>query len=203
MDTQMLVLGFALAVTGLTISALVRPNFLVRDNALWSACSWFAGEFAAWLAGGALLALLAIATTTQALAGERGRLAALLLVASAAGLLAVANRTRRTRSVLEEALRDTLGPAYLRDVPVARMPALIDEVPRQHYFRFLPRRSPAVEIVADLPYPGGDERNVLDIYRPAGGCRDAPVVLQIHGGGWTGGNKHQHAMPLVHHLASL
>jgi acetyl esterase/lipase len=203
MDTQMLVLGFALAVTGLTISALVRPNFLVRDNALWSACSWFAGEFAAWLAGGALLALLAIATTTQALAGERGRLAALLLVASAAGLLAVANRTRRTRSVLEEALRDTLGPAYLRDVPVARMPALIDEVPRQHYFRFVPRRSPAVEIIANLPYPGGDERHVLDVYRPAGGSRDAPVVLQIHGGGWTRGNKHQYAMPLVHHLAAL
>ena len=131
MDTQMLVLGLALALTGLTISALVRPNFLVRDNALWSACSWFAGEFAPWLGGGALLAMLAIAATTQAFTGERGRLAALLLVASATGLLAVAHRTRRTRSVLEQALRETLGPAYLREVPAARMPAVIDEVPRE------------------------------------------------------------------------
>ena len=203
MDTQMLVLGFALTLTGLTVAALVRPNFLVRDNALWSACSWFAGEFAPWLGAGALLAVLAIATTTHAFTGERGRLAALLLIASAAGLLAVAHRTRRTRSVLEDALRDTLGPAYLREVPAARMPALIDEVPRQHYFHVVPRRSPAVELVANLRYPGGDERNVLDVYRPAAGCHDAPVVLQIHGGGWTKGNKHQHAMPLVHHLASL
>ena len=51
MDTQMLVLGFALALTLLAISALVRPNLLVRDNVAWSACSRLAGEFAPWLGG--------------------------------------------------------------------------------------------------------------------------------------------------------
>jgi len=25
---------------------------------------------------------------------------------------------------------------------------------------------------------------VLDVYRPSGGCAGAPVLLQIHGGGW-------------------
>jgi acetyl esterase/lipase len=45
-------------------------------------------------------------------------------------------------------------------------------------------------------------RHVLDVYRPAGGCRGAPVLLQIHGGGWMFGNKHEQALPLVHHLAA-
>ena len=31
--------------------------------------------------------------------------------------------------------------AYLRDVPAARLPAVIDEVPRRHYFHLVPRRS--------------------------------------------------------------
>ena len=83
MDTQWWVLGFALALTALTISALVRPGWLVRDNVLWSACSWFAGEFAGWLAGASLLLLLATGLGTDALADEPGRLAALLIVASA------------------------------------------------------------------------------------------------------------------------
>ena len=37
-------------------------------------------------------------------------------------------------------------------------------------------------------------RNVLDVYRPASGCRGAPVLLQIHGGDWTGGHKRQQAL---------
>ncbi|HEX5649394.1 MAG TPA: alpha/beta hydrolase [Steroidobacteraceae bacterium] len=203
MDTQWWVLGFALAVTGLTISALVRPNALVRGNAAWSACSWFAGEFAPWLGAAAVVVLVLVATTTDALAGERGRLAALLILASACGLVAVASRVRRTRDELESALQDALGPAYRRDVPPARMPAIIDEIPRRQYLRPVPRRSAAVELIADVAYPGGHERNVLDVYRPAAGCREAPVLLQIHGGGWTRGHKRQQALPLVHHLASL
>ncbi|HET9693555.1 MAG TPA: alpha/beta hydrolase [Steroidobacteraceae bacterium] len=203
MDTQWWVLGFALALTGLTISALVSPNWLVRDNVVWSACSWFAGEFAAWLGGAGLLVLLVVANTTDALTDERGRLAALLIVASACGLVAVSRRARRTPAVLETALREALGPSYLRDVPPERMPAVVDEVPRRVYLRPWPRRSAAVERVADVRYPGGHERNVLDVYRPAAGCRDAPVLLQIHGGSWTQGHKRQHGLPLVHHLASL
>jgi acetyl esterase/lipase len=203
MDTQLLVLGLALTLTLLAISALVRPNLLVRDNAAWSAFGRFAGEFAPWLGGGALLALVAIGATTDAFAGERGRLAAMLLLASVAGLLIVANRARRTRPLLEEALRDTLGPAYLREVPAARIPALIDDVPSRHYLRLFPRRTTAIDLVADVPYPGGHERNVLDVYRPAAGCSNAPVLLQVHGGGWTRGHKGRDGLPLVQHLAAL
>ena len=203
MDTQWWMLGFALALTGLTVSALVRPNALVRGNVLWSACSWFAGEFACWLGAVAILVLVSVVTMTDVLASERGRLATLLIVASTVGLVAVARRARRTPVVLETALCEALGSTYLREVPPARIAAVIDDVPSRFYLRPLPRRTAAVERIADVPYPGGHERNVLDVYRPAAGCRDAPVLLQIHGGGWTNGHKHQQALPLVHHLASL
>ena len=64
-------------------------------------------------------------------------------------------------------------------------------------------RGPGVEWLKDIAYAdGGHERHVLDIYRPSGGCAGAPVLLQIHGGGWIVGNKHEQALPLVYHLAA-
>ena len=62
-------------------------------------------------------------------------------------------------------------------------------------------RSPGVEWIRNLPYADGHARHVLDVYRPAGGCTHAPVLLQIHGGGWMLGNKHEQALPLIYHLA--
>ena len=42
---------------------------------------------------------------------------------------------------------------------------------------------------SDVPYVvGGHERQVLDVYAPAGG-KDLPVVFWIHGGGWQAGHK--------------
>jgi acetyl esterase/lipase len=45
-------------------------------------------------------------------------------------------------------------------------------------------------------------RNQLDIYSPRVGVERAPVLLQIHGGGWTIGNKREQALPLMNHLAA-
>jgi len=57
--------------------------------------------------------------------------------------------------------------------------------------------------VRDLPYvEGGGPRQRLDVYAPSAGARNAPVLLQIHGGGWTIGKKEQQALPLMYHLAS-
>ncbi len=63
--------------------------------------------------------------------------------------------------------------------------------------------TPGVERIADVPYPGGHARNVLDVYRASRRrTQDAPVLLQLHGGDWTTGHKRQQALPLVQHLAS-
>ena len=47
-----------------------------------------------------------------------------------------------------------------------------------------------VRVVRDLEYvQGGHERNHLDLYLPEKAERPVPVILWIHGGGWTRGDK--------------
>jgi acetyl esterase/lipase len=47
------------------------------------------------------------------------------------------------------------------------------------------RCAAGVEWIRDLPYANGHARHVLDVYRPATGRANAPVLLQIHGGGYS------------------
>jgi len=49
---------------------------------------------------------------------------------------------------------------------------------------------------------GAGRRHLLDVYGPRDGATNAPVLLQVHGGGWTVGNKRQQALPLVMHMAA-
>jgi acetyl esterase/lipase len=49
---------------------------------------------------------------------------------------------------------------------------------------------PGVQVVRDLEYvAGGHERNRLDLYLPEKAARPLPVILWVHGGGWTNGDK--------------
>ncbi len=54
----------------------------------------------------------------------------------------------------------------------------------------------------DLQYvDDGLRRHRLDVWRRDGVGPAAPVLLQVHGGGWMVGSKEQQARPLMHHLA--
>ena len=46
------------------------------------------------------------------------------------------------------------------------------------------------------------KRHRLDVYRNADAGPGAPVLLQIHGGGWVIGNNEQQGLPLMYHLAT-
>jgi arylformamidase len=46
----------------------------------------------------------------------------------------------------------------------------------------------AQTVTHDIPYATAHERQVLDVYAPAG-AKSVPVVFWIHGGGWQTGNK--------------
>jgi acetyl esterase/lipase len=60
-----------------------------------------------------------------------------------------------------------------------------------------------VRVERDLVYaPGFGKRHQLDVYVPRDGATQAPVLLQIHGGGWTIGRKEEQALPLMNHLAA-
>src|SRR3954471_17625163 len=46
----------------------------------------------------------------------------------------------------------------------------------------------AQSVKRDIAYATAHERQVLDVYAPAG-AKNVPVVFWIHGGGWQAGNK--------------
>ena len=54
----------------------------------------------------------------------------------------------------------------------------------------------------NLSYGDGDRRSRLDIYRNRTRGGGAPILLQVHGGGWAIGNKDQQGIPLMQEMAA-
>ncbi len=110
------------------------------------------------------------------------------------GLLTIVTASTRSAATVEAALAGIsgLGAAPERD-RLARLPLMIP-------FLLRDRR---VAVTRNLRYAeGAGRRHLLDVYRPRNGVTGAPVLLQVHGGGWTVGNKRQQALPLVMHMAA-
>jgi len=191
------VIGF-----GWTVTAVVRAERLGWGNMLWFLSGWLTSELALFHALGSALVALAFAAVTDALGATPGRLGLGLMAISWAGLALAQWRARSTGHFLEQALRSGLGDDYQAQIPAVRRAVLRDTVPARDLLLPFAVRDPRVERIRDLRYADGHARHVLDIYRPRGGCARAPVLLQIHGGGWVMGNKHEQALPLIHHLAA-
>jgi acetyl esterase/lipase len=126
-----------------------------------------------------------------------------ITLASWIGLLALGRIAKRAASVVETALQDALGPGYADAILAAQAERLAAPDPRgRHLIPFLlfDRR---VRVTRDIPYASGaGRRHQLDVYAPRLGVRDAPVLLQVHGGGWVIGNKREQALPLMNYLAA-
>jgi len=123
-------------------------------------------------------------------------------VASWAALLAMLPVARSSETVVEDALAEGIGPDY-RDATAAVASPFRDPA-REHRpvlnpFRFA---HADVQVERNLVYaPGFGDRHQLDVYRARDLAPGAPVLFQIHGGGWTIGDKRQQALPLMIHLA--
>src|ERR687892_446284 len=135
--------------------------------------------------------------------GWRGALGLGLTAASFGGLLRLHREASRSEEVLERALQEGLGADYRRrisepfsprpDVPLTRRSLMLPAVGMRR--RYAP--------VRDLSSRDHGRRNRLDIWRRADLPADAraPVLLQVHGGAWTVGEKRGQAHPLMGHLA--
>jgi acetyl esterase/lipase len=125
----------------------------------------------------------------------------LVAAGAAAGLLgrAIVN-ARRVGTELDEALRQSIGEDYLSALD---LPGPVDlRLPRGSVVRPFRFRQRDVEVLRHIPYSEGGRRARLDIYRPRE--RDlsgAPVLIQIHGGGWTIGTKEQQGLLLMNRMA--
>ncbi|GAA1924777.1 alpha/beta hydrolase [Nocardioides marmoribigeumensis] len=102
-------------------------------------------------------------------------------------------------------LRDALGEGYRADL-LADVDDLDWKTPlTQLVWPFRPAKQSlaAIEVHKNVPYAAEHgRRGLLDVYKPKGDVSGAPVLLQVHGGGWTIGNKDQQGLPLMRHLAA-
>ena len=168
--------------------------------------------FAGWLT--AELAPHLLALTAADTAGElirrretpRGRAAGLALAAgTAAGLGAIIKQSQDARGVIEDALCETLGRQYAD--ALGHKPTDTDlATPWRELLWPFRMRADDVERVKDISYGPAGTRNLLDVYRHCDQQRDrpqgAPVLLQVHGGGWVLGDKDTQGIPLMQHMAS-
>ena len=162
--------------------------------------------FAGWLTGELAPHVLA-ATTADAVAHATGphrdARGLALAGASALGLGYLIAQSRRVGTQAEEALVDGLGADYVEQLDAAPTPADLAVPWRKLVYPFR-MREPRVMVHKNIAYD--DEtgrRGLLDVYVPAETPPPAaPVLLQVHGGGWTIGNKDQQGIPLMQHLAA-
>lgn len=185
-----------LALAALALNA-VRPMRRGWSSIPSFALGWPVSELAPHL-------LTAAAVDTAAeLTVRRGKPSRLGLAAGAvaAGLLSYTIAgARRTGTQLDEALRKGIGDGYLDELD---LPGPLDlRIPRGSVVRPFNFRARDIEVLRNVPYTEGGKKAHLDIRRPKDrDLADAPVLIQIHGGGWTIGNKEQQGILLMNRMA--
>ncbi len=166
----------------------------------------FAAFFAGWLSG-ELAPHLLVVTVADAVRHATGRstqrdpVGLALGAASTVGLSLLIAQSRRSGQVAEAALTEALGGDY-QDVLDARPTPAELATPWRHLVYPFRNRRRGVVVERDIAYNAHGKRGLLDIYRPATEVSGAPVLLQVHGGGWTIGKKDQQGLPLMNHLAA-
>jgi acetyl esterase/lipase len=132
-----------------------------------------------------------------------GVLGLAITAVSWAGLLWLQLVSSRAGRVMEEALRASLGPEYAADIATGIDERLARRARRRHLLLPFYLRDRRVEREKNIRYaPGSGRRHLLDVWRPKGDVNRAPVLFQIHGGGWMIGDKAQQALPLMLHAAT-
>jgi acetyl esterase/lipase len=98
-------------------------------------------------------------------------------------------RARRARHAVEDALAAAgIDTAHFAEVEIARVAlAYPYRIPKQ------------LRRIEDVEYAPGLH---LDLYRSTESDEPGPVLLQIHGGSWGGGDKQQQARPLLDRMAN-
>jgi acetyl esterase/lipase len=161
------------------------------------AAGWLTSELAPQL-----MALAGIDTLLSA-RRHRARPVGVALAAGAAGALAwTVVRAQGAAKVVEDSIQQGLGPDYqeiLDSPPTAEDLATSWRAVARPFHMTLP----GVEVIRNIQYAEGGKRARLDIYRPEGVDLDkAPVLLQVHGGGWTIGTKEQQGLLLMNRMAA-
>jgi acetyl esterase/lipase len=173
--------------------------------------------FASWLtAEAAPLNLAVTAGVSAAYVGTKrsrhrsltssDKLALGLNAASAVGLAALIRQGLQVQGVVERSLAEGLGDEWVARLDPAPNKADMT-TPWRQVLTPWKTRHPDVELISNIEYaapmPGAkSRRNLLDVFKPRETGAKRPVLLQIHGGGWTIGDKEQQGLPLMNYLSA-
>jgi acetyl esterase/lipase len=130
----------------------------------------------------------------------------LVAAAATAGLLGYAIvGSRRVGKELHDTLCESVGEDYLDTLD---LPGPVDlRLPRGSVARPFHFRKHDVEVLRNVQYTEGGRKGRLDIYRPKldqhsdVDLKNAPVLVQVHGGAWTIGTKEQQGLILMNRMA--
>ncbi|MCB2223288.1 MAG: alpha/beta hydrolase [Actinobacteria bacterium] len=166
-------------------ASLRRPR---RFGPLWLP-AMVTGETAPW--GIALRLGIGAAFAAAGWAGGWAGRTGLALLGISAALLAVNHAAAlRARALMAAAASEALGePVTLPPTPWWRLLRPYPSPPRR------------VRVERDVSY-GPERAHRMDVYRPASPAGPGPVLVQVHGGGWTHGRRDQQARPLLHRMAA-
>lgn len=182
----------------LTVNAIRPvPGFRVGIPAFFA--GWLTGELAPHL-----MAVTAADAAAHVPPRRRSRLGLALAGANLLGQAFLVDQARRVRTKAEDSLTEALGVDYVEQLDAAPTPADL-AVPWRRLVNPFRMRNTAVRKDRDVVYDATHgRRGLLDVYSPADGVPDggAPVLLHVHGGGWTIGSKEQQGIPLMQHLAA-
>ena len=186
------------AIIGALVANAVRPapGFLISFPSMFA--GWLVSELAPHV-----MAATAVDTVREVARrdGHSG-LAPLVGAANLLGLAYVLRGGVQSQRTFESGLAEALGKTYREELE-SRHSDLDWKTPFRQLvwpFRDVPRD---IEVIKNVSYhPDHGRRGLLDVYKPSGDVSGAPVLLQVHGGGWTIGNKDQQGLPLMRHMAS-
>lgn len=165
-----------------------------------------------WMAGAALrefpwalgaFCVIAIASLIAMGAGEStlGVVAVTLLAVATMALARLARQSLGAGERLREALEQLAPPDELDG---SRFPLSHVVFPPLMFFARGVRRTNGIEFARY-----GKKALRLDVYAPRdpqaphpGGAGPRPAIIQVHGGGWIVGSRHEQGIPLLNHLAS-
>ena len=188
------------ATAGFVANALAPPRGFRTGVAAFGP-GWLTSELAPQLLAGQLLDGAAYVAWCRATGRTPDRAALALGAANAAGLTWLAWEGQQARRVVQDALRVGLGSGWDDELPEA------SSQPRDFARQLLegPRLTPSqtdgVHRHHDVRYSPAGKRGLLDVYYPEGDVSGAPVLLQVHGGAWTMGEKEHQGVPLMVHMA--
>lgn len=126
-----------------------------------------------------------------------------LAAVTAIGLAAIAYHALGERDRIKRAMDEGLGAGWRAAIDANLAIGLRRRLPLARIL-FLPifRRRLDVRRVANLAYGDAGRRNLLDVYHHRARPQGAPVMIHVHGGGYSGGHKNSQSLPLLYRLAS-